>query len=124
MTTRPDQPHGSNVVCPRSVLYLHRRHRILRSSPAELLSQVPLELFGVWVMGSVPRQRYTLPVERVVATTVRKIVLESAAHDKVVVRGDPYVSLVEEAMDVAAHEKPVGDLTRTIHSEWPDVCGL
>jgi len=48
-----------------------------------------------------------LAVKRVVASSVREVVLESLADDKLVVRGDSDVALVEEAVEVASQQQTV-----------------
>jgi len=75
---------------------------------------VPLQVLARWLVRSGLRNLELDAVERIVGTAVVELISEAHPNPKPEVRCHGDVTLVEQAMEVGAEEKPVRNLVRTV----------
>lgn len=79
---------------------------------------------GVRMVVRTPWECNQLTVERIVSPAVLEVLSESIAHDEMVLGIYRDVALVEESVNIAAEEDPVGDLVDAFIGVRPNVRGL
>ena len=84
-----------------------------------------LEVLGGWPIRGRLRFPNRLAVEPIIFFAIRKLFLDPRAYnDTTVCRINRNVPSIEEAMEVASHQKPVGHLVALMQVEGSDMSGV